>query len=175
MPTALTQLLRSRWLAWCVHGSLWLLLYLTAIKLGGKTPAIHEVVGSSSTAQTIAPVTKLDPLFSPGVMLKAVSGTNLPNPFFTRHFVPPAPVAPPPPTTRKLEVTYQGFYQTEAGPKFAVINLAGGLAVTKVGALLATNWYVAEATFQSVLLTNTAKQTNLLTLNTKKEIEVPIR
>jgi hypothetical protein len=177
MSAALTQVLRSRWLTWFVHVGLWILLYLAAIKLGGKAPAFHEGLPASSPAvQVILPVPKLDPLFSPAVISKSVSSpTNVPNPFFTRFFVPAPPVAPPAPTTRKLDVIYQGFYQTENGPRFAVLSVAGGLMVAKIGALVATNVYVADASLQSVVLTNTSAQTNILTLNTKKEIEVPIR
>lgn len=175
MATGITQVLRSRGFAWSVHGGLWLLLYLAVANLGGKAPVFHEGQGSSTAPQIITPVAKLDLLFSPAGVVQSVSATNLPNPFFTTHFVPPAPVAPPPPTTRNLDVVYQGYYQTEAGPKFAVISLAGGLKVTKIGALLATNWFVADANLQTVLLTNTSGQTNLLNLNTNKQIEVPVR
>ena len=47
--------------------------------------------------------------------------------------------------------------------------------VTPVGAKVVTNWFVAEATLQSLTLTNLTAQTNVLTLNAKKEIEVPIQ
>ena len=35
--------------------------------------------------------------------------------------------------------------------------------------------FAADATMQTLLLTNPAAGTNLLTLNAKKEVEVPIR
>jgi len=98
------------------------------------------------------------------------------NPFFTRHFIPPpTPAPPPPPTTRKIDVTYQGFYQTTNGPKFAVLKVAEGIMVAKIGALVATNVYVAQASLTNVILTNLTARTNILPLNTKTEIEVPIR
>jgi hypothetical protein len=177
MSASPSQIMRSRWFSFLIHAGLWVLLYLALTNLGGKAPVYREGAFMSSPPQTIVPVAKMDSLFSSALLLKAINTpTNCPNPFFTRYFVPPpTPVPPPPPTTRKLEVTYQGFYQTADGPKHAVLNLAGGLMVARVGALVATNVYVADANMQQVVLTNTAAQTNVLTLNTKKEIEVPIK
>ncbi len=176
MPSSLLQILRSRWLALCLHIGLWLFLYLATKSLRGGTPVFHETSASSAGPVVKLPVAKLDPLFAPTQLRQTICNpTNAQNPFFTTYFVPPAPPAPPPPTTRKIEVSYQGFYQTTDGPKHAVLTVAGGLMVAQVGGLVATNVYVADANLQSVILTNTTAQTNTLTLNTKKEIEVPIR
>ncbi len=176
MPTAIQQILRSRWFVLCLHAALWLLLYLAVVNLRGRAPVYRQGPVSPSTSESALPIQKLEPLFATGLTPQSICKvTNAPNPFFTRYFVPPAPPAPPPPTTRKLEVTYQGFYQTADGPRHAVLNLAGGLVVVRVAGLVATNWYVADAALQSVVLTNTSAQTNTLSINTKKEIEVPIR
>jgi hypothetical protein len=47
--------------------------------------------------------------------------------------------------------------------------------VAVIGAPITTNLFVADASLQSLLLTNHVAQTNLLPLNVKKEIEVPIK
>lgn len=175
MP-ALLQILRSRWFVLLLHAGLWGLLYLAILGLRGGMPALREGPAAAGPAQTVLPTAKLEPLFASGQIRQTICNpTNTPNPFFTRYFVPPAPPPPPPPTTRKIEMVYQGFYQTANGPKYAVLNVAGGLMVVRVGALVATNVYVADASLQNVVLTNTTAQTNALTLNAKKEIEVPIR
>ena len=44
-----------------------------------------------------------------------------------------------------------------------------------IGARIATNLLIAEATMQAMTLTNLAAQTNILPLNVKKELEVPIQ
>ena len=176
MPTPVLQLMRSRWFALCLHVALWVCLYLALVNLGGKAPPFGDAAVSNHLPQPTLPIARLAPLFGATQILQAIPNpTNALNPFFTRYFVPPAPPPPPPPTTRKIEVTYQGFYQTADGPKHAVLNVAGGLMVARVGALVATNVYVADASLMNVVLTNTAAQTNILALNTKKEIEVPIR
>jgi len=172
---SLTQSLRSRWFVAAVHAGFWLLLYLAATSFGGKAPEFREAEAASTPAQSPAPVAKLEQLFAPGVWPKAVADTNTLNPFFTRHFIPPPTPAPPPPTTRKIEVTYQGFYQTGDGPKHALLKLGEALSFAPIGARVATNLFVAAATMQALTLTNLAGQTNVLLLNTKKEIEVPIQ
>ncbi len=176
MPTALQQILRSRWFILCLHAALWLFLYLGVANLRGRAPQFKQGSGSPLSTDPALPIPKLEPLFAPGQVSQTLANpTNAPNPFFTRYFVPPAPPAPPPPTTRKIEVAYQGFYQTADGPKHAVLNLAGGLIVVRVGGLVATNWYAADASLQSLVLTNTSSQTNTVSINLKKEIEVPIK
>ena len=47
--------------------------------------------------------------------------------------------------------------------------------VAPVGAKIASNLFIAEVTMQAMTLTNLSAQTNILPLNTKKEIVVPIR
>ena len=101
--------------------------------------------------------------------------TNALNPFFTRYFVPAPTPAPPPPTARKIDVVYQGFYQTADGPKHVIVKVAETLVIATVGAPIATNIFIAGATMQTLTLTNLAAQTNLLLLNIKKELEIPIR
>ena len=178
MKPGIVQTLRSRWFAACVHASLWLLLYLAVTHLGGKAPPLREGDSFSPPQQSLAPVAKLDSLFSPGVWPKPLADTNALDPFFTRYFTPPptpAPPPPPPPTTRKIELTYLGYYQTTNGPKHVVVKLSDALLVSAVGGRLASNLYVAQVTMQTLMLTNPAAQTNLLNVNVKKEIEVPIR
>lgn len=174
MPSATLQLLRSRWLTWGVNLALWLLLYLAVIHTGGKTPELTEVSASAPPALPVVPVARIDSLFSPAQWPTPLAHTKGLNPFFTSHFVPPAVPTPPPPTTRKIDATYQGFFQTEDGPRQAIVKIGDAFVVTSVGAAVVTNQFVADATMQLLVLTNAA-QTNTLPLNVKRELEVPIK
>ena len=169
------QLFRTRGFAWFVQAGLWCLLYLSVMNLGGKAPDYSVASPSSAPPQSLAPVARLGPLFAvaPGTGAFRVLDTNAPNPFFTRYFVPPP--SPAAPNTRKIEVTYQGFYETANGPKCAVIKLDDSFVVGRVGTAVATNVYVADAALQNLTLTNRAAQTTVLQLNVKKEIEVPVK
>jgi hypothetical protein len=172
MITSLTRLLRSRWFAGCVHACLWLLLFLAVTNLGGKAFEFREVDASANTSQNPVPVTALDRLFAPDSWPKSLGATNASDPFFTTHFIPPQAA---PPTTRTIEVTYQGFYQAGDGPKHAIYKLGDAFVASPVGAKIATSLFVADATMQALTLTNTSAQTNIVPLNVKKEIVVPIQ
>jgi len=172
MPPIAKNVLRSRWFAGCVHAAMWLLLYLAVTQLGGRVPEVREATAVRVPLQSPAPVSGLDRLFSPGVWPKTLVGSNTLNPFFTRHFIPPAP---PPPTTRTIQVTYQGFYQTGEGPKHTMFKLDNAYQVAPIGASIATNLFIADASMHSLTLTNLAAQTNILPLNTMKSLVVPIQ
>lgn len=175
MRLTLIQTLRSRWFALCIHVGLWILLYLTATNLGGKAPDLRAANSYSVPPQCPVPVAKLEMLFASAQWPRWVAESNSPNLFFTRHFVPPASPVLPPPTTRKLEMTYQGFYQTGDGPPHAILKVGEAFVSVRQGGAVVTNLLVAEVSAQSLTLTNQAGQTNLLRLNVKKEMEVPLK
>src|ERR1035437_7052796 len=172
MPPIVKKVLRNRWFTAGVHAGFWLLLYLAVVNLGGKVPDLRDAEGLSTPPHSPVPVAGLERLFSQGVWPKSLTDTNLLNPFVTRYFIPQAP---PPPTTRKIEVTYQGFYQTGDGPKNTIFKLGEAFMVAPIGARIATNLFIADATMQALTLTNLSAQTNILPLNAKKEIVVPIQ
>jgi hypothetical protein len=172
MPPIVKRTLRNRWFVVGVHAGMWLLLYLAVAALGGKSPDYRETDGVTSPPRSPVPVAGLERLFSPETWPKSLIDTNRLDPFVTRYFIPP--VAPPP-TTRKIEVTYQGYYQTGEGAKNTIFKLGDAFQVAPIGARIATNLFIADATMQALTLTNLAAQTNILPLNTKKEIVVPLQ
>ena len=172
MPPIVKRILRNRWFIAGVHAGMWLLLYLAVAGLGGKSPEYRDADGVTIPPHSPVPVAALERLFSSGIWPKSLIDTNRLDPFVTRYFIPP--VAPPP-TTRKIEVTYQGFYQTSNGPKNTIFKLGEAFLVAPIGARIATNLFIADATMQALTLTNLAAQTNILQLNAKKEIVVPLQ
>ena len=171
----LNETLRSRWFAAGLHAGLWLLLLLVVPAIGGKRPRFQEADTDPTAVTTPIPVAKLETVFSPANWQKKIADSTTPNPFATRHFFPP-PVPPPVvPTTRKVELAYQGFYQTPGRPKQALIKLGDAFLSVPVGGSVVTNLYVVEATALTLTLTNSAAQTNILALNLKKELEVPLK
>jgi hypothetical protein len=173
MVTPLMQTMRSRWFAIAVHLGLWCVFYLAVTHLGGKTPQFRVAESGTVPALNPVPVAKMDSLFGADQLPQAQ--TNMVNPFFTKFFVPAPSPQPPVPTTRKIEVTYQGFYEAGDDMKHAVVKVGGDFVVASIGAPIATNLFVADATLQNLMLTNLTAQTNLLLLNAKKEIEIPIK
>lgn len=177
MARVIIQGIRSRWFALTVHVALWVLLYLIVIRLGDRAPASQASSSVFAPPQMPVPVARLGALFSTNQWPQFPRGSNAPvSAFFTMHFVPPpSPAPPPPPSTKKVSVIYQGFYQTMDSDQRVIVKVADGFVIGRLGAPVATNHYIAAATMQSLLLTNTAGQTNWLPLNLKKEIEVPIK
>ena len=172
MPPVVKRTLKNRWFVAGVHAFLWLLLYLTLTHLGGNAPDFRVADAAPNPPQNPVPVVGLARLFTPGVWPKSLNQTNMLNPFFTRYFVPPAP---PPPTTRKIEVTYQGYLQSGEGLKQTVFKLDQTIGIAPIGARITNDLYVADATIQALTLTNKAAQTNIVPLNAKKEIIIPIQ
>jgi len=172
MPPVIKKALRNRWFVTGVHVCLWLLLYVIVVHLGGKAPDYLAADAAPNPLQSPVPVAGLEGLFAPGVWPKSLSETNMLNPFYTRYFVPPAP---PPPTTRKIEVSYHGFYQSGNGLKQAVFKLDQVYGLAPIGTRITNDLYVADAVIQALTLTNHAAQTNIVPLNAKKEIIIPIK
>ena len=179
----LSETLRSRWFSGCVHAALWLLLFRVVTDIGGKQPAFQEARPDPSAVFAPVPVAKLEKLFvtsKPSASLAPVSGKDDgwvagQNPFDTTHFIPQTTPPPPAPTTRIISLTYQGFYQTGEGQKQTIFRLGDAYVVAPIGARVATNLFIAEVTMQAMTLTNLEKQTNIVPLNVKREIVVPIQ
>jgi hypothetical protein len=55
------------------------------------------------------------------------------------------------------------------------LKLGEKLVGIPVGGMVVTNLYVVDAALKTLTLTNTAVQTNVLTLNLKQAVEVPIQ
>ena len=168
----LNQTLRSRWFATVMHVGLWTLLAVALIQLGSASPEYLETTSHTSPAHSPVPVARLEHLFDavPGSQPAAAPGGL--SAFATTYFAPPKP---PPPTTRKVEITYQGFYQTGQDPRHVFVKIDAALLDSTIGGQIATNLFVADAAMMTLTLTNSAAQTNVLTLNVKKVVEVPIR
>lgn len=165
--------LRSRWFSAVVHAGLWLMLLLIITGMGKRTDIYRE---SRSTLEQITPpvpAVKLEELFSPGVWPKQVVNSNQLSAFATTNFFAPPPTPPPPPARPVMELTYQGYFQTAGSPKRVLIRLGDSLRSVPVGGMVTSNFFVAEATGMILTLTNSTAQTNLLSLNKKKIMELP--
>lgn len=172
---SLLQAIRSRWFNAGVHVGLWCILYLALTHMGGKTPQFRVTDSSTPPAPAPVPVETMDGLFAPTQWPNALLATNLASPFYTTYFVPIPKPTPPPPTTRKVEVTYQGYYEAGDTVKHIIVKVGDAFVAAVIGAPITTNLFVADASMQNLMLTNLSAETNLILLNAKKEIEIPIK
>jgi hypothetical protein len=180
----LNDTLRSRWFVLGLHAGLWLLLGLVLVGsgFGRHLPRYQEAPVNAAAVTAPVPVAKLQILFARALAAETANAAAKLDLFTTTYFVPrtpppAAPVAPspPPPTTRKVELTYQGFYRTGDGPQYALLRVSDQLVSIPVGGMVVTNLFILEAAIPNLTLTNTAVQTNVLALNRKQLIEVPLK
>jgi hypothetical protein len=169
----LKETLRSRWFSIALHVGLWLLLVMAVAGLGGRRPGFADAE-TGATTLTVVPVAKVERLFAPANQPRQVFDSALQSAFATLYFTPPV-VPIPVPTTRRLDITYQGYYQSAGGPLRAMLRAADLLVSVPVGSAVVSNLWVAEATFLTMTLTNSAGQTNVLKMNVKQEVEVPLK
>ena len=168
--------LRSRSFSASLHAGLWVLLLLALVGIGGSGALIfREAEADPAGVSTPLPVARLQKLFAPTIWPRQVVDAASSNPFATAHFIPTSPPPPPPPTTRKVEVTYQGYYRSGDEPLQAYLRVGDALLHIPIGGVVTTNLYLIEALAQTATLTNSAAQTNLLKVNTKQELEVPLK
>ncbi|MCC6821771.1 MAG: hypothetical protein IT579_13650 [Verrucomicrobia subdivision 3 bacterium] len=181
--TMLSETLRSRWFSICLHVGLWVLVLLVVFGsgIGGRALQFREATANSAAVITPVPVPQLERLFAPTNHPKVVVDPATLNLFTTTYFLPPVkpnpppPPPPPPPTTWKLELAYQGYYRTSDGPIYALVLMGEKLVPIPVGGRVVTNLFVVDATLRTLTLTNTIAQTNVIALNTKQVVEVPIQ
>lgn len=169
-----TDTMRSRGFSGLVHVGLWVLLVLALVGLGDRHAVWSEADPDPISVQKPVPVNKIEALYAATNRVARIIDPTNSSPFATLHFIPPVvPVVPP--TTRKVEVTYQGYYQTTSGPKQTILRVGDAIERVPVGGVVVTNLWVAEAVFKTLTLTNSAGQTNVLIVNVKQVVEVPLK
>lgn len=101
--------------------------------------------------------------------------TNANNPFFTLAIQPPPPPKPPPPppATRKVEVTYRGFFETSARVRRAVIQVADKQWIAGRGDKVLTTFAVTEIELRHLSATNGTGGVVKLEFNKTVPIEIP--
>jgi len=158
-----------------VHLVAWALLILAIAGLGGASVNRNEKTSPGPAPRLILPPAALARFFDPKAAFTPPADTNGWDPFFTLHFIPKQAPPAPPPTTRKIDLTYLGYYQTDGKARRVMVRSGTNLLDTPVGTRLTANLFAAEATMQTLVLTNPAAQTNTLALNLARELEVPIK
>lgn len=168
----MNSLERARLLAGLLLSGLVALLVFAALSLGGSMPALPVPNRSPGPARPSIPVGSVDALFAPSTLGQLAPTAKLQSPFYTTYYQPPAPK---PPTTRKVELTYQGFFETAEGQQRAFIKTGDTLFVGPVGSKVLADLVVVEIAPRRLTLTNSAARTNVLEFNARQELEVPVQ
>ena len=163
---------RDRAVAALLLAGLATLLVFVALHLGGKLPELPAPKSRPTIPRTPVPVAAVSNLLqAPPPVHWHPTNTTL-SPFHTTFYIPP-PAQPP--TTRKVELTYQGSFASADGLRRAFVKVGDALLVGTNGTKVVADHAIAAIELRSVLLTNAAGATNLLLFNVKKEVEVPAK
>jgi len=103
--------------------------------------------------------------------------TNGSNPFFTLAIQLPPPPAPPapPPATRKVEVTYRGYFETSARVRRAVIQVADKEMIVGKGEKFLADFAVTAVELGRLRATNAAGAAIELPFGKVHPLEVPAK
>lgn len=166
----LKGLKRDRWIATLLAVGLLALLVLVLRDYGVGLPQFPRSTRDSETS--IVPISErqLDDLLETSA-IPSLGSTNLSNPFYTAHFQPPKPPAP---TTRKVNMTYQGFLQTTDGDRLAFVRVDEANLTVALGRPIVADLAVGEINAGTLVLTNGATRTNVLEFNQAASVEVPV-
>jgi hypothetical protein len=165
----LKSLQRDRWIAILLLAGLLILLFLVLGDYGVGLPQFPRPVRESESA--VLPITEaqLEALLAPEAV-PVLRATNLSSPFFTAHF---EPRKPPPPTTRKVSMIYQGFFESTDGDKQAFVRVGDANLTVALGGPVIADLAVSEISVPALTVTNSASRTNVLEFNKTVSVEVP--
>lgn len=153
------------------------LLVMVALELGGNLPVRSALKGRRDSTDVPKLVQRMEALFSPATLTALHPATNSASPFYTSYFQPatPAPAAKPAPApaAKKIQLTFQGVYQTSGGEKKAFVKVGNDLVVGSVGAKVFADWTIADIALRTLTLKNAAAQTNVLEFDVSKEFDLP--
>jgi len=152
-----------------------LLLVLVVRDLGGELPTLPRFV-PSATVGTVGPTdSRLVQLFAPAALTAVAPATNLPPPFTTAYFQPPPPPPPNPNVkkTRKVTLTYNGFFETSTGEKRAYVVVGGAMAMLPLGAPVISDLMLSNIQRAQLTLRRAVTQEVVVPFRGSTEIEVP--
>ena len=172
-PGRMDMLTRTGWGGSLLLAGIVLMLAFAIPYLRGSVPQL-----ANTSRRPGAPVVEL-PLTNAEALLAwsgAALATNLPNPVYTTYFQPPpAPPAPKPATTRKVDLLFQGSFEVTDSSARAFVKSGDNLISGPVGTKVAADWIIADISKMGIILTNSAGQSNRLEFNKPAQVDVPVQ
>jgi hypothetical protein len=160
---------KSLWICGAALAGLLVLLAAILFRLGGRVPALRPLSGTTNAvAADWLTFDQAGPWFEVAELTRLTAQTNARNPFFTRHFQPP-----PPPSTKRVELTYLGFLEGSGAARRAFIEIGDATRALANGAIVVADHGIQEIARRTLVLTNPAGVTNVLEFRIKKSLEIP--
>lgn len=169
----MTSLLdRSSLMAAGILATALLILILLARDLSDALPDLPRFEPSTGAGIVGPTNARLPELFGLTSVAASVQASNLPSPFSTTFFQPPPP--PPPKKTRKVNLTYNGYFETAAGQKRAYVTVGENLEMLSLGAPVVADVMISNIVRTELILQQAGTQTVVIPFRTSKEVEVPV-
>ncbi len=151
------------------------LAFLVVRDLGAGLPDLPSVPTNSAPVSLRLPVREFEGVLNPDRIPLLAVPTNQLGSFLSAYFQPAPKPKPPPPTTRKIDLTYLGFFQAGERSRQAVVQLGDQQVIAGVGSNVVADLSVAGMELRTLTLTNPAAQSHILHFNVKTNLEVPIQ
>lgn len=149
-------------------------IILLARDFGGRLPDPPRFEPAAGPAGVGPTNNRVRELFQLQVLAEARPATNLPPAFLTTFFQPPPPPANAK-RTRKVALTYAGFFQTATGEKRAYIVVGGPIpTVFAPGATVVSDLVLTNLDRLNLTLQRGATQQVVIPFRGTTEVEVPI-
>jgi hypothetical protein len=170
-----TVLDRSYLIAAGIFGVGLLVLILVMQDLGGRLPDLPRPESAASPAGMGPTNSRVRDLFLPAAIGRVKPATNLPPPFVTTFFQPPSP----PPSanakhTRKVSISYDGFFQTNAGEKRAYVRVGGAMTLLSPGAPVVSDLMISNIDRLTLTLKRGSTQDVVVPFRGSTEVEIPV-
>jgi|GEM_PF-2218937 len=152
------------------------LLILTLLTFRRATTPPARLSLKDSTAIQLLAIRRAGYYCDPkSLTTRMLSVSTQTNAFYTTQFLPPTPPPKPkPPTSRQVEVLFQGVFESSNGAVEALVKLPDGPVYLKNGAVLLSDWTIESISLKQLILTNRARQTNIFFFSQKGTLEVPV-
>lgn len=153
-----------------------LVLILLLRDVGGELPALPQFVPATAPGNLGPTNGHLAKMFTPAALATVAPAANLPTPFVTAFFQPPPPPPPPDPKikkTRKVALTYNGFFETSTGEKRAYLLVGGAMAMLPTGAPVISDLMISNIQRLQLTLVRGSTQEVAVPFRGSTEVEVP--
>lgn len=114
-----------------------------AFKLGGDIPALPRLTMQARPNVDSTFGKRIETLFEPQPSNELLDPKPSQSPFFTQYYkAPPQPPPPKKPQTKKLKITFQGFYTPSSEDQKAFIMINDQFKSVSVGEVVIANLYL---------------------------------
>ena len=172
-----TPLDRGYVLAASVFAIAGLLVVLLLGTFGGELPVLPRFVPPATVGSFGPTDNRLAQLFAPAALAVVSPITNLPAPFITAFIQPPPPKPPPPEPevkkTRKVTLTYNGYFETSTGEKRAYVVVGGVTSLLPLGAPVISDLMISNIQRLELTLKRAITQEVAVPFRGSKEVEIP--